>query len=242
MKGKNTKPWKEKRVINYLPEKEYFYLFSEGTKTEPNYFSRFKQIIESNPIYKDMVQIEIEPCGDNTINILERAEDYVAKNKIKSGEIWCIYDKDDFPASRFDAVYYSIISKCDESSSLKYFAAWSNECFEFWFVLHFDNYLSNNNRKEYINYLNKKFQELSIGQYNKNDKEIFEKLLKYGNPLLAIRYAKRIINEYPTLSPSNIAPGTKVYELVEHLSKFLPRNYREHFIKEDDSSDITKSN
>lgn len=50
---------------------------------------------------------------------------------------------------------------------------------------------------------------------------IFDILLEHGNPKLAVRYAKRIIGEAKGKSPSDIAPGTKVYELVEELkSKF----------------------
>lgn len=40
-----------------------------------------------------------------------------------------------------------------------------------------------------------------------------------GNPKLAIRYAKRIIKDGQGRTPTEIAPGTKVYELVEKLAK-----------------------
>ena len=44
------------------------------------------------------------------------------------------------------------------------------------------------------------------------------------------RYAKRIIKEHKGLSPTDIAPGTKVYELVEELAKYLPEESKKHFI------------
>ena len=53
-------------------------------------------------------------------------------------------------------------------------------------------------------------------------KDIFEILLERGNPKLAIRYAKRIIKDGQGRTPTEIAPGTKVYELVEELAKYLP--------------------
>lgn len=52
--------------------------------------------------------------------------------------------------------------------------------------------------------------------------DIFTVLMKYGNLNLAIRYAKRIINDGVGKTPTEIAPGTKVYELVEELAKYLP--------------------
>lgn len=54
--------------------------------------------------------------------------------------------------------------------------------------------------------------------------------MTHGNPKLAARYAKRIIKEHKDLSPTDIAPGTKVYELVEELAKYLPEKSKEHFI------------
>ena len=43
---------------------------------------------------------------------------------------------------------------------------------------------------------------------------------------LAIRYAKRIIKDGQGQTPTEIAPGTKVYELVEELAKYLPEQMR----------------
>ena len=111
-----------------------------------------------------------------------------------------------------------------DNPELQYHAAWSNECIEFWFLLHFAYYTSNNHRAEYISFLNDKFRELGVGKYQKNMKNIFEILMEKGNPKLAIRYAKRIIKEGEGRTPTEIAPGTKVYELVEELGKYFPED------------------
>ncbi|WP_026653755.1 RloB family protein [Butyrivibrio proteoclasticus] len=215
--------WKKKRRTEYLERKEYrFYIFCEGQQTEPQYFNGFKKYIESNPIYKDMVLIEIEPCGAETMRVIGQAEDYVRRNGITKGQIWCVYDKDSFPAERFNGVLERAEVLNAQNKYVQYHAAWSNECIEFWFLLHFSYYTSNNHRSEYIEFLNAKFSELKVGKYAKNMENIFDILLKYGNPRLAIRYAKRIINEHQGMTPTMIAPGTKVYELVEELVKYLP--------------------
>ena len=57
-------------------------------------------------------------------------------------------------------------------------------------------------------------------------KDIFEILMEKGNPKLAIRYAKRIIKDGQGKTPAEIAPGTKVYELVEELGKYLPEEVK----------------
>ena len=61
---------------------------------------------------------------------------------------------------------------------------------------------------------------------------IFELLMEYGSPKLAIRYAKRIIKAGQGKTPTEIAPGTKVYELVEELAKYLPEKMQKSFLEE----------
>ena len=226
-----TENWRKKRRQEYLEMKEYrYYIFCEGEQTEPLYFSGFKKLIEDNPIYKDMVLIQIEPCGAETMRVISLAEKYVNDNSISKGQIWCVYDKDSFPAQNFNGVVSRAEKLNKENPLLQYHTAWSNECIEFWFLLHFAYYVSNNHRSEYINFLNEKYRELGIGKYQKNNSETFNILMNHGNPKLASRYARRIIEEHKNLAPADIAPGTKVYELVEELAKYLPEEIKARFI------------
>lgn len=222
--------WKRKRRQEYLEMKQYrYYIFCEGQQTEPQYFAGFKKLIEENPIYKDMVLIEIKPCQAETMRVIGMAEDYVKKNNIDKGQIWCVYDKDSFPPERFNGVVECAESLNKENPDLQYHAAWSNECIELWFLLHFTYYTANNHRTEYIMFLNDKFKEFGIGKYQKNMRNIFNILMEKGKPKLAIRYAKRIIKDGTGKTPAEIAPGTKVYELVEELVKYLPEEIRKNF-------------
>ena len=222
--------WKKKRRQEYLEKKKYrYYIFCEGEQTEPQYFAGFKKLIEDNPIYRDMVLIEIEPCAAETMRVIGAAEKYVKKNCIVKGQIWCVYDKDSFLAKDFNGVVERADNLNRENSELQYHCAWSNECIEFWFLLHFVYYTANNHRNEYISFLDDRFRELGIGKYQKNRNDIFEVLTEKGNPKLAIRYAKRIIKDGQGKTPTEIAPGTKVYELVEELVKYLPNEKRMFF-------------
>jgi len=223
--------WKKQRRLEHLERKEHrYYIFCEEEQTEPLYFAGFKRLIECNPIYRDMVLIEIEPCAAETLRVIGMAEKYVIKHNILKGMIWCVYDKDSFPAANFNGVVERAESLNRENPELQYRVAWSNECVEFWFLLHFAYYDSNNYRKEYISFLNDKFGELKLGKYKKNMKNIFEILLEKGNPNLAIRYAKRIIEDGSGKAPAEIAPGTKVYELVEELARYLPDREKSRFV------------
>ncbi len=229
IKGRND--WKKKRKQEHLEKKEFrYYIFCEGQATEPKYFQGFKRYIEDDPVYRDMVLIEIEGCQAETMRVIKRAEEYVKENKLVKGQIWCVYDKDSFPSGDVNGVVERANVLNQRNSDLQYHAAWSNECIEFWFMLHFAYYTSNNHRTEYKKFLNEKFKELGIGKYEKNMDDIFEILMKHGEPKLAIRYAKRIIKNGEGKSPADIAPGTKVYELVEELAKYLPEEQKKYFM------------
>lgn len=230
-KKARKKNWKKKRRQEYLEQKKYrYYIFCEGEATEPKYFEGFKKLIEQNPIYREMVLIEIEPCQAETMRVIGMAEKYVKENKMQKGQIWCVYDKDSFPSEHFNSVVERAEVLNKENPELQYHTAWSNECIEFWFLLHFAYYTANNYRTEYISFLNDKFKELGLGKYQKNMRDIFNILMEKGNPNLAIRYAKRIIKDGQGMTPAEIAPGTKVYELVEELAKYLPETTKKQFI------------
>jgi len=62
---------KKARKVATLERIEKRYLvFSEGEETEPHYFKGFKRAIESNPIYKNSVQLIPIGTGRETINVL----------------------------------------------------------------------------------------------------------------------------------------------------------------------------
>ena len=225
----SSKDRKKKRQIDYLNPLERIYLFCEGEQTEPLYFKGFEKAIKNNPIYKNLVHIHIEGVGAETLRVIYYAEEYVKQNNIKGAQIWCVYDKDSFPAERFNGVVERAEKLNKENLELQYHTAWSNECIEFWFLLHFTYYTSNNDRNEYKEFLNKKFKELELGKYEKKMENIFKILLEKGSPKLAIRYAKRIIKDGQGKTPTEIAPGTKVYELVEELAKYLPEEVKRNF-------------
>ena len=63
--------------------------------------------------------------------------------------------------------------------------------------------------------------------------DIFGILLEHGNPKLAICYAKRIIKDGEGKTPTEIEPGTKGYELVEELAKYLPEEVQTTFVVEE---------
>ena len=219
--------WKKSRKVGTreLPG-DYIYIFTEGEQTEPNYFKSFKKIIEHDGAYRNKINIKLLPCHKGTVKLVEEAQKYLQSNKITKGQVWLVYDKDDF--TDFD--YVPALAEKQSTKDITFHTAWSNQSFELWFILHFDNYQTDNPRTEYIKFLDKKFYSLKLGNYEKNRTDIFDVLLNDGNPKQAIKFSKTQIQKNKNKNPSEIAPGTTVFMLVEELAKYLPEDIKEKFI------------
>ena len=222
--------WRKRRRTEFRDRKDaQFYIFCEGEKTEPNYFKAFKKYIEKSAIYKEMVFIQIEGCATDTVRVLKKAEKYVKENGITKGQVWCIYDLDNFKIEDFDRVLARVDALNRRDSELKYYAGWSNQCIEYWFLLHFGYYTSDNHRTEYIKALDK----IMSGEgrtYKKNDENMFDFLIKNGNPKSAIKFAEKRLKEAEGKLPSQTAPGTNVQALVKELAKYLPPDIKDKFL------------
>ena len=225
---KNRK--RPRRVGIYEEIKHRYYIFCEGTETEPNYFAGFKKTIESNPIYKNAVYLYCKGTGRETVNIVKEAEKYVTQNTLTFGDVWCIYDKDDFPADQFNAASKYIAELNTSNKSITYHAGWSNESFEYWFILHFSYYTSNNTRKEFVDSLNQEFKTRLKKSYTKNDPSIWQELLEIGDPKNAIKYTEKQMRKFDGCIDSQCAPATKAYLLVKELARYLPEEIKDHFI------------
>lgn len=117
-----------------------------------------------------------------------------------------------------------------QQNEVVYHVAWSNQCIEYWFILHFAYYDSDNDRKYYRQFLHNKFKELGWTRYEKNNSELFEIMTKKGNPKQAIKWAQKRINECDGLTDTDSAPATKVYLLVQELAKYLPEEIKNKYI------------
>lgn len=214
LKKINTLGRKERR-INHIDPLEYYLIVCEGKKTEPKYFEEIKKLINTQNDHRvevKHIQIQVRGEGTNTLFLLERAKQYIVELRDQVTQVWLVYDKDDFPPDRFDTTQYEAERLSKEGGDVKYNVAWSNQCIEYWFLLHFENLQSNINRDQYIHKLNDHYKRVGLGEYHKNIANIFSLLRKYGNLDLAIRYAKREWKNMPGKRPLN------PFQLLEYMS------------------------
>lgn len=215
-KSDTSKKWmSDRRDRRIIIAPEYHLIVTEGTKTEPQYFDGLRADI--NSLYKGRISISIEGIGQgaNTLTLLERAQKIVSKEPDKYKHIWLVYDKDSFPKDDFDNTYYKCKALSESGDYSVYHALWSNECIEYWFLLHFITLDSALHRNEY-------YPKLSYylgSKYEKNREDIYS-LLK-PNIKVAIDNAKRIAAINNGLPPSRCTPGTTVFEIFEKLNCYL---------------------
>ncbi len=191
-----------------------YLIVCEGEKTEPNYFKGLKKKINDKYGRKVDVlipEIDIKGTGKNTTDLVNYTDKYVNYANKRYGEVWVVFDKDDYTDEQFD----SAIANCN------YKVAWSNPNFELWLLSHLkkvNRYISKDN---VMDELNKEFQKNSLGEYTKNDVNIFDKVTSEGKLHTAIRNCEYMeeINKDGQASKRN--PMTKVYKVVEGLKEYL---------------------
>lgn len=216
---KSEENWyRKKRNKRILIAPERHLILCQGEKTEPNYFEEIKERINNK--YKDKVVIQVEPKKEGRLDLLKTAERIVENSKNGLDHVWLVFDKDEFNKDEFDNTEHKARSLNKKQKRVKYHVLWSNQCIEAWFLLHFIDLKVDITREDYIKKLNDNWKKCGIeGEYLKNDKQIYNKLEKYQED--AIRRAKKIISENKEKAPSQIAPGSKVYEIIEMLKIYL---------------------
>lgn len=198
--------------------RKHFLIVCEGEVTEVAYFEAF-------PVSRE-VRVVVRGEGKSTTSLVEAAvehADRASKDNEPFDQVWVVYDRDDFGAEKFNQAE-AVIRSHDSNRPEQWRAAWSNQSFELWYVLHFQFFDS----KLHRHLLNRKLGDLLSsaghrGGYAKNDPRMYEALL----PLqpVAIANARRLEQEHEIAghtTPDSQNPATKVFALVEALNADIP--------------------
>ncbi len=205
-----------------------YIILCEGTRTEPLYFEKFKSVIEASS--EQRVLIEVVGVGQSTHKLIEYADRFIEEYSLSHAEIWMVADKDDFVDRQFNEwIRQSEKRNEKRMAGCGWHAAWSNECFELWMLLHFMFYTPAANREEYYRIINEQFIAHGAGSYKKNRDDLFEVLTFQGDPRKAILYARKLYEEKKRLPPAKAVPCTLVFELVSELARYLPEPYRSRY-------------
>ncbi len=207
--GRSGRRTKDSRVPKQLVPFPRVLIVCEGTKTEPEYFKMFR-------IRPPVRQIVPRGTGRNTKYLVEEAERIEKVEELNGvfDEVWCVFDRDGFKPDDYDNALEMIHSKNKGRAEDKYFAAYTNEAFELWFILHFEYLHTAVTRDDY----KKRLTVLLKRKYEKNKVELFRLVQKEGDEDEAIKRADELLKLYADDVPhSQRCPSTNVHKLVRRL-------------------------
>lgn len=210
------KSWMKTRLDRHKKiQPEYHLIITEGTDTEPAYFGAMRDII--NSVYPNRIQINVYGARDNTLSLFQKAKQMASASINGYKHVWVVYDTDDFPADHINKTAQLCVDESTEETS--YHAIWSNQCIELWFLLHFSFMQSNLHRSSYWPKLTEILTSQGLGKYEKNRTDMYRILFPYMEA--AIINVEKLDKINKGKLPSDAAPGTKVYVLVEKLKPYL---------------------
>lgn len=211
----------QSRRQGHRPKRRSILIVCEGESTEPNYFRSFcRQLVGG-----EGDRVEVVGVGDNTLHLVEEAKKIVERRRQGEGApfyyVWVVFDKDEFPDDQFDNAIRAIgneDAKFKPGQNPHWSAAWSNEAFELWYLLHFQEALGGAmGRAEMCEKLSGLFRsDLGVADgYRKNDPNMFERLKTRISK--AIERGERAFQKWQGRAPHECNPATRVFELVKLL-------------------------
>ncbi|MCH5203147.1 MAG: RloB domain-containing protein [Oscillospiraceae bacterium] len=215
---KKRKEEQQIRRQKVLVQRSETWLFvCEGTKTEPIYLDRLikfaNEISSQSPIKSD-----IRGVGRNTENLVQSVDDFYnfadEFNSLKRGlpyaKTFVLFDKDSFKASQFDNAIKMALSR-------GYIPIWSNECFELWYILHYEYLNSDIGRETYF----KKLTDLLGEKYDKSE-DVFSLIHSPQKIKKAMDNARKLEKLFKENDPPHKkVPCTQMNVLIEHIQERL---------------------
>ncbi len=185
----------------------------EGENTEPDYFRRFRVANAT---------VEVVGTGFNTVSLVKRAIELNRQDRYD--QVWCVFDKDDFGADVFDNAI-----QLAEAKGLH--AAWSNQAFEYWLILHFEDHQGGGmSRALYDQKLNAHLATFGLKYDGRRSKrvtrELFEVLAgmdaggRKSRLAQAIERSERNLARHGRVPNSQKESATTVHRLVQTLMQF----------------------
>ncbi len=188
------------------------HIFHNGEVAEVNYFQDFKHFLAGRDAQVNVINYRKQTQGKAPWQVIE----YAIKCQISQkdhDQVWCVFDVDDFLRQNEKLFVESLLKAKDHNIKIAY----SNRCFELWFMLHFELIETAISAQDYQKKLKVFFKKIGV-EYKKNSENLFEKLFDLQSN--AITRAKKISKK----NDLKINPSTAVFQLVEELRKFLPIN------------------
>ena len=158
----------------------------------------------------------IKGCAKGTCQLVAEAGkirvDLEKSRQVPFDRVWLVFDKDDFKD------FNQAISEAKKKGMM---CAWSNESFELWYCLHFQDIKAALRRNQYIDMIEKCVRKLSKNKdfvYDKASKDFYTLICEHGDELKAGERAKLLRQSYGSRTDyDKHNPRTDVDLLVDEL-------------------------
>ena len=208
------------RAAATLDERLRILIVCQGQETEKSYFEQFEYvsaIIKTIPVAQDPVSL---------VAAAIQLRDQARAAKRPYAQVWCVFDKDDSPADQFNAAV-------SRARSQKLRVAYSNQAFEFWLLLHFEDHQGGGLHREQCTEKLLSYLPAGIdfeGNKKKRIGRTFFDILQSNDPQTGRNRRKVAIGRARTIAqrwqqagttPAEQESATLVYELVMQLQQHL---------------------
>jgi hypothetical protein len=163
------------------PKLGYYFIITDTKETEQNYMHGLRDSIPKELQGKLVIKVS----QTSTANLVDEAKSLAALQP-QYGEPWIIFDRDQ--VKNFDEIIYKA-----ESENIN--VGWSNPCIEIWFSAYFSTMPTYQDSVTCCSGFGTTFEKGTRQKYKKSDRQIYNKLCKYGDERQAITIAKQKLKE-----------------------------------------------
>ncbi len=195
---------KQRRTGTRTPELGYYLILTDTKETERNFFNGLRDSIPEE--YKNRIVVKVLQSA--TRDMIDDATELLAKDS-QYREAWLVFDRD-------RVVGFDDIIKKAKSKGLK--VGWSNPCFEIFMSAYFGEMPNISDSVECCHRFGELFEKKTKVAYDKAMRDIYAKLVKYGNEKAALELAERKLREKDDCKkPSEKCPASTVWILVREI-------------------------
>lgn len=194
------------------PELGYYIIVTDTEETEQNYMYGLRDSIPKELQGRLVIKVK----ETKTCNLIEEALTQASLYP-QYGEIWIVFDRDQ--VQNFDSIINDALLKGIH-------VGWTNPCIEEWFCAYFGKMPPYADSVKCCSGFSKQFEDKTGHPYVKSDKDIYKKLIQYGDEEKAIAIAKGKAQEHESngnKKPSQQCPGTTMHLLVEEIKSKIQK-------------------
>jgi hypothetical protein len=216
-KSWNRQPFNPEKAYrtDSLEVKRKFLIFCEGQNTEPGYFRAFRVT---------SAMVEALGLGQSKTTLVKTAIERAKKPDYQGYDVWVVFDFDANPGQ--EAQQKEDFNEAIALARRRRFkVAYSNDAFELWFLLHFQDIESQFGRYQFYELLSGHFgvNYVKKGKQKKFCAQLYDRLAEHpaASQAQAMKRAEALLYRCAHLPPADHNPCTKVFKLVESLNQYL---------------------